>query len=91
VSVKVEAARFPTAHTKLPDDPCTIVIFGATGDLTKRKLIPALFNLARAGGLREFQILGIGRQQITDDKFRKSMREAATASSDNGFNETEME
>jgi len=41
--------------------------------------------------VREFQILGIGRQQITDDKFRKSMREAATASSDNGFNETEME
>jgi len=89
VSVKVEGARFPTAQPELPDvDPCTIVIFGATGDLTKRKLVPALFRLACAGCLREFQVLGIGRHQMNDDTFRARMREEA-AETENDFDEPE--
>jgi len=46
-----------------PAGPCTIVIFGAAGDLTKRKLLPALYNL-KANGLlpRELAIVGVTRQ-----------------------------
>ena len=43
-------------------DPCVMVIFGAAGDLTGRMLIPALYNLARAGLLsREFAVVGVAR------------------------------
>ena len=52
-------------------DPCIIVIFGATGDLTARKLVPALFNLYRNEGLPEsFAIVGCGRTQLDDPQFR---------------------
>jgi glucose-6-phosphate 1-dehydrogenase len=53
-------------------DPCVMVIFGAAGDLTGRKLIPALYNLARAGLLsREFAVVGVARAQLSNDEFRK--------------------
>jgi glucose-6-phosphate 1-dehydrogenase len=53
-------------------DPCVMVIFGAAGDLTGRMLIPALYNLARAGLLsRDFAVLGVARTQLSDDDFRK--------------------
>jgi glucose-6-phosphate 1-dehydrogenase len=52
--------------------PGLMVIFGASGDLTRRKLVPALFNLRRSGLLpEEFAVLGISRQPITDEEFRK--------------------
>jgi glucose-6-phosphate 1-dehydrogenase len=55
-------------------DPCVMVIFGATGDLTKRKLFPALYNLARDGHLPEsFAIVGVGRQEMLSDEFRDQM------------------
>jgi glucose-6-phosphate 1-dehydrogenase len=51
--------------------PCLLVIFGATGDLTSRKLIPALFNLFLGGILpRPFGIVGCGRTGLSDDSFR---------------------
>src|SRR6476646_10874622 len=54
-------------------DPCVMVIFGAAGDLTGRMLIPALYNLARAGLLsREFAVLGVARAQYSDEDFRKT-------------------
>jgi glucose-6-phosphate 1-dehydrogenase len=56
-------------------DPCTIVIFGASGDLTKRKLIPALYNLASDGLLPdELAVVGFARRDIGTDAFRESMR-----------------
>ena len=49
-----------------------MVIFGAAGDLTGRMLIPALYNLARAGLLsREFAVVGVARTQLSNDEFRK--------------------
>lgn len=55
-------------------DPCVMVIFGATGDLTKRKLFPALYNLAKEDFLpHKFAIVGVGRQEMTSDEFRSSM------------------
>ncbi|HEY0556308.1 MAG TPA: glucose-6-phosphate dehydrogenase [Thermoanaerobaculia bacterium] len=51
-----------------------MVIFGATGDLTKRKLIPALYNLIVHGLLPEaFAVVGVGRSELSDDEFRKRM------------------
>ena len=53
-------------------DPCVMVIFGAAGDLTGRMLIPALYNLARAGLLsRDFAVVGVARTQLSNDDFRK--------------------
>ena len=57
-------------------DPCVVVIFGATGDLTKRKLMPALFDLCRLGCLDQVRILGVGRHTMTEDEYRKLVREA---------------
>jgi glucose-6-phosphate 1-dehydrogenase len=55
-------------------DPCVMVIFGAAGDLTGRKLIPALYNLARADLLsKEFAVLGVARSQMSNDDFRKKV------------------
>lgn len=52
-----------------------MVIFGATGDLTKRKLLPALYNLARDGFLPEkFQIVGVGRQELSSTEFRQQVQ-----------------
>jgi glucose-6-phosphate 1-dehydrogenase len=57
-----------------PADPCVMVIFGAAGDLTQRKLIPALYNLAKAGLLpHEFAIVGMARGAMTTDDFRKKV------------------
>jgi glucose-6-phosphate 1-dehydrogenase len=58
---------------------CTFVIFGATGDLTERKLMPALYRLARErclGG--DFRVLGLSRGEMSDGTFRSKMREAVT-------------
>lgn len=58
-------------------DPCGVVIFGASGDLTHRKLLPALFNLFRRKLLPEsFYILGCARTQMSDQTFRESAAEA---------------
>src|SRR5688572_5751204 len=55
-------------------DPCAVVIFGAAGDLTKRKLIPALFNLREYGLLPpRFAVIGVARRDLTDDAFRATM------------------
>jgi len=61
-------------------DPCVVVIFGATGDLTKRKLMPALFDLCRLGCLEQVRIMGIGRQPMSEDEYRNLVHEALTKS-----------
>src|SRR5579859_6463079 len=64
-------------------EPCILVIFGATGDLTRRKLIPALYDLACVGCMSpHFDIVGVGRKEISDEQFRKSLEEAAAHSKD---------
>jgi glucose-6-phosphate 1-dehydrogenase len=80
-------ASTPQTHVlagpEQPADPCTIVIFGATGDLTKRKLLPALYNL-KANGLlaRDLAIIGVARKQKSTEAFReeqsREIREFAT-------------
>ena len=58
-------------------EPCALVIFGASGDLTRRKLFPALYALAYRRLLPErFGVVGVARTEATDDEFRAQMREA---------------
>lgn len=58
-------------------DPCILVIFGATGDLTARKLFPALYNLFREGQLpNHFACVGFARRQKTHEQFREEMHKA---------------
>jgi glucose-6-phosphate 1-dehydrogenase len=66
----------------------TIVIFGATGDLTHRKLIPALFSLYRKGRLAlPLNIVGFARRPYTHEAFRAELEASARKFSDNGFDE----
>jgi glucose-6-phosphate 1-dehydrogenase len=56
--------------------PCTLVIFGATGDLTRRKLLPAVYNLALDGALpANFAVVGFARRDLKDEGFRAAARE----------------
>jgi glucose-6-phosphate 1-dehydrogenase len=58
-------------------EPCLIVIFGASGDLTTRKLVPGLYELDVRGQLPEkLAIVGISRTEYSDDEFRRKMRDA---------------
>lgn len=63
-----------------PLDPCTLVIVGASGDLTARKLVPALFNLYANGGLPDpFLIVGCSRTKLSEQDFRNKMKGALEA------------
>lgn len=60
-----------------PVEPCVLLIFGATGDLARRKLVPALYQLHVQGLLPAgFAVLGAGRQPLSAEQFRQSMRDA---------------
>lgn len=61
-------------------EPCILVIFGATGDLTARKLIPAIYNLAREGQLpAQFACVGFARREKTHEQFREEMKQAVSS------------
>src|SRR3954471_13164779 len=58
-------------------DPCTMIIMGAMGDLTRRKLMPAIYQLAKEGMLTDdFAVLGTARESADDQSFRDLMHEA---------------
>jgi len=64
---------------RLPVHPTTLVIFGATGDLSKRKLLPALYNLAHEGALPErFHLVGVSRSDMPHEDFAQLARESIT-------------
>jgi glucose-6-phosphate 1-dehydrogenase len=72
-------------------EPCTVVIFGASGDLTKRKLVPALYRLVQQRLLpAEFAIVGQARTPMTDDEFREKMRAAIAQFSESKSVEDEV-
>jgi glucose-6-phosphate 1-dehydrogenase len=69
-------------------DPCVIVIFGASGDLTKRKLFPALYSLALRRLLPEkFGVIGVARSEESDDEFRERMKRAVQEFGRDDFDE----
>lgn len=77
-----------TCDVEIPN-PCGLVIFGASGDLTKRKLIPSLYRLHKNRLLAEnFFILGLSRTEMGTDQFRESMRAAVKEEFPKDFNES---
>jgi glucose-6-phosphate 1-dehydrogenase len=80
-TVVVEPNPVQYQKPTLPNaEPCVVVIFGATGDLTKRKLMPALCCLSDLGCLGEVRILGVGRNQMSEDDFKTLVHDALDAS-----------
>src|SRR5512136_2535134 len=66
--------------------PCLLVIFGASGDLTRRKLVPALYGLFRENLLPgAFAVLGVSRTSYTDDAFRGLLRNSLAERSASGL------
>src|SRR4029077_16279256 len=62
---------------RLPVAPTTLVIFGATGDLAKRKLLPALYNLAHEGALPgRFHLVGVSRKEKAHEDYREECEQA---------------
>ena len=60
-------------------ESCTLVIFGGSGDLAKRKLVPAVYNLLLDGVLPpNYAVLGLGRKPLSDEEFRASSRDGIT-------------
>src|SRR6201998_1446979 len=69
-----DLSKVPTTTSERIPEPTIIVIFGASGDLTKRKLLPALFHLEQNGLLpKEFAIVGVARRPLGDE-FAADMR-----------------
>ncbi len=65
--------------------PCAMVIFGASGDLTMRKLIPSLFNLAKAGLLpKDFVVVGTAHDDLSEEQFRAQVTQFLSASDRQG-------
>ena len=66
----------PPKHQARPADPCALVIFGATGDLTKRLVVPALYNLSRSKVLpKQFALIGVARSDGTADSWRERLHD----------------
>jgi len=66
-------------------EPCTVVLFGASGDLAKRKVIPAMYDLAIHDGLGpRYVIVGFARTAMTEDVFRATLGDAAKSISEVG-------
>jgi glucose-6-phosphate 1-dehydrogenase len=84
MSARVEGVIAPCERAPLPEvEPSIIVIFGASGDLAKRKLLPALYDLFHAGCLkRNFAVLGVGQSPWSDEEFRTTMHEGTSTSED---------
>lgn len=91
-----EAREPDTPHTLLREDerlpktptPSTMVIFGASGDLTARKLIPALYDLAASRRLpMEFSVVGVSRTDMSHDEFRGRLRKALEEHRPDGFSD----
>ena len=72
----------PSQETIPPVEPCTLVIFGGSGDLARRRLIPALYNLLLDGLLPpNYAVIGLGRKLMTDEEFRATVRDGVVTHS----------
>lgn len=81
--------RPPAGYDVEIPDPCCLIIFGASGDLTKRKLIPSLYRLYKNRMLpRNFFILGVSRTEMSCNQFRESMLKALRSALPKDFDET---
>ena len=83
-----DSAQTDGYYCEVPNDPCVVVMFGASGDLARRKLLPALFDLARHACLApRFRLLGFARTHMSDDEFRGTAGEALAKGSQSSKDE----
>jgi glucose-6-phosphate 1-dehydrogenase len=76
----VSTTAFQKEELRKVPDPCVVVIFGASGDLTNRKLMPSLFSLTCEGLLPEqFSVIGMARSKLNSEAFRKKIKAGITA------------
>src|SRR5579871_1836090 len=74
-----ETSAPATAQPERTPDPCVVVIFGASGDLTKRKLLPALYHLEQSGLLpKDFAVVGVARRPL-ETSFAPDMKDGILA------------
>src|SRR5215813_6237742 len=79
-----ESSRSGSAYAGVTE-PCTVVLFGASGDLAKRKVIPAMYDLAIHNSLGpRYAIVGFARSAMSDDSFRQTAGDAAKTISEVG-------
>ncbi len=84
IIVSANPVQLPTPES-LKAEPCVVVIFGAAGDLTKRKLVPALYDLAHDGSLpQDVTVLGIGQDPMSEEEFRERMRTEVSRAQQSG-------
>src|ERR1700730_9463157 len=75
ITATATATAPATAQPERTPDPCIVVIFGASGDLTKRKLLPALYHLQQSGLLpKDFAVVGVARRPL-QQSFASDMKE----------------
>ncbi|MEO6572428.1 MAG: glucose-6-phosphate dehydrogenase, partial [Polyangiaceae bacterium] len=93
--VKISTIRPPSMQpvstaAMMHGDPCTLVIFGAAGDLSRRKLLPAIYQIAKKKLLAaDFRIIGVGMESLDDASFRTMMHDALVKADDvKDFDET---
>ena len=80
ISLEEPAAGNISAERKSLE-PCSIIIFGASGDLTARKLIPAFYHLCKDNQMpRDFRVIGFARRDKTDESWRNELRGRSTSS-----------
>ena len=83
-----ESTRMDGYYCEVPHEPCAVVMFGASGDLAKRKLLPALYDLAVHACLApRFRLLGFARTSMSDDQFRSVTAQAITKKDGPGADE----
>ena len=87
VAARIADALRPASFALRTAEPCTLVIFGAGGDLTRRKLIPALYHLRQDGVLPpSFAAIGVARERLDDASFRAAMLQALKEFTPNAAN-----
>src|ERR1700727_1786806 len=87
-SSPIAASKTGAYFCEMPSDPCAIIMFGASGDLAKRKLMPALYDLAFHSCLApSFRLLGFARTKMSDEDFRKSAGEFLPKGQEEGADE----
>ncbi len=80
-----EASQGSVYYCEVPSDPCAIVMFGASGDLARRKLLPALYDLSYHACLApRFRLLGFARTHMSDDDFRQKAGESLPTGNEEG-------
>lgn len=83
--LEIRPSREPAEAHFDPADACAMVLFGASGDLARRMVVPALFRLVRRRLIKPgFRLIGYARTRMTDDEFRERMREACLEHSQAG-------